>query len=125
MTLSKKQLEDNPKIKYRKWFWIWERDLLALAGDIFDWHPTDYEVNQWSSMMDAYHNRPPTDWRTILDKDKCVTLWRQKAHELGFKDERIYALWPHADAGRHIKYMENPWWKEPANGNTDSATGKT
>jgi hypothetical protein len=74
MTLSKKQQDDDPKTKYQKWFWLWERDLLHLA-----------------------HSFP---------------AWREKAHELGFMDVKIDTPWTFPDAGRLIKYMENPFYKE-------------
>lgn len=73
MTLSKKQIEVD-KLKYRKWFWIYERDMLYLA--------------------------------------KKFPAWRAKVHELGFQDRKIDSEWTHEDAGRRIKYMENPDFKE-------------
>ena len=75
MTLSKEQL-DYQKLRYRKWFWIWERDLMWLA--------------------------------------RQFSAWRDKAHELGFNDEKIGSVWIHDDAGAQIKYMENPWFELPA-----------
>ena len=72
MTLSKEQIEYE-KLRFRKWFWIWERDLLECA--------------------------------------RRFSAWRIIAHELGFSDEKITAPWIHADAGRHIKYMENPYFE--------------
>ena len=72
MTLSKSQIESE-KPKFRKWFWIWERDLLECA--------------------------------------RRFPYWRETAHVLGFGDEKIDAPWPHPDAGRHIKYMESPWFQ--------------
>ena len=36
--------------------------------------------------------------------------WRQLAHELGFVDAKIDVPWTFSDAGRHIKYMENPYF---------------
>jgi hypothetical protein len=71
MTLSIEQREYE-KLRFRKWFWIWERDLLWLA--------VKFEA------------------------------WRALAHELGFKDKKIDTPWPHADAGRLIRYMENPYF---------------
>lgn len=73
MTLSKAQLEID-RLKWRKWFWIWERDLLWMAAK----HPA----------------------------------WRPVAHRLGFIDAKIDAPWTFPDAGRHIKYMENPFFAE-------------
>jgi hypothetical protein len=69
VTLSKKQLSDKPN--FMRYFYIWERDLLALANRHYD--------------------------------------WRETANELGFTDAKIDSSWPHSDAGRHIRYMENPF----------------
>lgn len=71
MTLSKEQIEYE-KIRFQKWFWIHERDLLQMA--------------------------------------KEQPAWREAAHDLGFTDKKIDSPWPHADEGRLIKHMENPWW---------------
>ena len=72
MALSKQQIEDQ-KFKFRKWFWIWERDLLELA--------------------------------------RRFSEWRREAHDLGFEDSKIDAAWTFPDAGRYIRYMENPWFQ--------------
>ena len=72
MTLSKEQIEYE-KLRFKKWFWIWERDLLECA-------------------------------RRFL-------VWRIIANELGFSDEKINSSWIHTDAGRHVKYMENPYFE--------------
>lgn len=73
MTLSKTQIE-HAKLKFRKWFWIWERDLLECA--------------------------------------RQSPAWYFMARSLGFSDAKIMTPWTHPDAGRHIQYMENPWFKE-------------
>jgi len=70
--LSKAQIQAE-KFRFRKWFWIWERDLLELS--------------------------------------RRFTAWRSIAHELGFQDEKIDAVWTFTDSGRHIKYMENPYFQ--------------
>jgi hypothetical protein len=72
VTLSREQLADDPKTKYLKWFWIWERDLLELA--------------------------------------RRHKLWREKAYELGFSDDKINKFWSFPDEGRHIRYMLNPFY---------------
>lgn len=50
--------------------------------------------------------------RDLLQMAKEHQAWRDKAHELGFTDTKIDAPWPHADAGRKIAYMVDPWWAE-------------
>jgi hypothetical protein len=73
MTLSKAQIEID-KLRFRKWFWIWERDLLECA--------------------------------------RQFPMWLHVARGQGFTDEKIMAPWTHGDEGRHIRYMENPWFEE-------------
>ncbi len=50
--------------------------------------------------------------RDLLACARDYPAWRTKAHELGFSDKTIDSTWPHPDAGRHIRYMENPYYKE-------------
>lgn len=50
--------------------------------------------------------------RDLLECARRYPDWRVKANELGFSDEKIDAVWPHADEGRKIKYMESPFYKE-------------
>lgn len=51
MTLSKTQLED--KEKWRRWFWIHERDLLYMAQRFPNWKTTAHELGFTDSKIDA------------------------------------------------------------------------
>ena len=73
MTLSKEQIEAD-KLRFRKWFWIWERDLLECA--------------------------------------RRFPAWYVAARSLGFNEDKIAVPWTHSDAGRHIKYVENPYFED-------------
>lgn len=49
--------------------------------------------------------------RDLLACARDYPAWRDKAHSLGFSDAKIDGPWPHADAGRHVAYIENPFEK--------------
>jgi hypothetical protein len=54
LTLSKEQIEFN-KVRWQKWFWIWERDLHWLANQYDNWvvkanelgYRTDWITRAW------------------------------------------------------------------------------
>jgi hypothetical protein len=71
MTLSKAQIEYE-KIRWQKWFWIWERDMHLLANRYY--------------------------------------RWRDLAASLGYADSWVDKPWTHADAGKQVKYMLNPYF---------------
>lgn len=64
MTLSREQLEDDPKTKYLKWFWVWERDLLELARRHQPWREKAHELG----FTDPKIDRP---W-TFTDSGKRI-----------------------------------------------------
>lgn len=66
-----------------------------------------------TQIVDKERNRWFWLWeRDLLECARRWAPWRNKAHELGFTDEKIDATWEHIDAGRLIKYMENPFYRE-------------
>jgi len=69
---------------------------------------TENDRNRWTKWFWIHE-------RDLLECARRWLEWRIKAHELGFIDEKIDAPWPHADEGRRIKYMENPFWERRTN----------
>lgn len=48
--------------------------------------------------------------RDLLEAARRWSAWRSLAHSLGFTDKKIDTPWTFPDAGRQIKYAENPFW---------------
>lgn len=63
----------------------------------------ELEKNKWMKWFHIWE-------RDLLECARRWEPWRRKAHELGFRDEKIDALWTFPDAGRLIQYMENPFY---------------
>jgi hypothetical protein len=48
--------------------------------------------------------------RDFLEMAKRYPNWRALAHNLGFRDEKIDAVWVHSDEGRRIEYTALKDW---------------
>lgn len=55
----------------------------------------------------------------MLELAREYPEWRAQANQLGFNDGKIDSQWSHPDAGRHIKYMRNPWYNLTADQEED------
>jgi hypothetical protein len=52
MTLSKQQIE-HEKLRFQKWFWIWERDLLQMAREYPAWRDKAHSLGFQDAKIDA------------------------------------------------------------------------
>ena len=53
MTLSKDQLASDPKTKFMKFFWLWERDLLECARRWPEWRAKAHELGFTDQKIDS------------------------------------------------------------------------
>src|SRR5579864_4487361 len=83
--LSKEQLEDDPRTRYMKWFWIWERDLLELARGHPAWREKAHELGFTDEAIDRIRDESAPGWKRY---------------------------WPFPDEGRRLRYMLNPFYRE-------------
>ena len=58
MSLSKAQIENDPKRRYQLFFWIWERDLLELARRYSDWRFKAYDLGFRDETIDTLWIQP-------------------------------------------------------------------
>lgn len=56
MSLSKAQLEVDPKVKFRKFFWMFERDILEAARRWAPWRELAKELGFTDQKIDASWN---------------------------------------------------------------------
>lgn len=53
MSLSKEQAANDPKTKFRKFFWLWERDILEAARRWAPWRDKAHELGFSDSKIDS------------------------------------------------------------------------